>query len=204
MIRTICHYIINLSKETHVSVSDIETIGIDNSTIRIAWGGQYFDFSYDRHNFHPVEGKSSLLDGNIPKICIKPYSCKEFLELMEDADQLIAFSNKSGLLFTPNAEYRSSHRPNLGFFHLVKIYQYTDYDSIITDLEYRGLLSVRSSCNLIATIDKKFEITPQAIQLIPVLKEYGNHFYEADCLGTKIHEELTTHIQDLWRLSSKN
>nr|QBK85508.1 MAG: hypothetical protein LCMAC101_00950 [Marseillevirus LCMAC101] len=205
MLQYICHYIRDLCKEKPLTLTELERIGSEHSTIRISWGGEYFDFSFDKQNtFHPIEGKSNLLTGQLPRVFIKPYSCQDILMLIKDADQLIAFSNKDKLEFTPHAEYigsgacDSSIHPNLDLFQTVKIYKYIDYDILLFDLEDKGFLSTRHSQNLIATIDKKFQLSPKAVERVPLLKDYSDHFYEADCLGTKLHEELTTLMQNLW------
>jgi hypothetical protein len=154
MFRYICHYIRDLRGEKPLSVEDIEWIGKDHSVVRVSWGGEYFNFAYDHHNFHPVEGKSNLL---VDRVSLRPYSCREILDLIQasHADQLIAYSNEDSFMFTPSSEYIHSELKsiNLDFFHAVKIYKYIDYDIMLTDLEEQEFISTRPSQNLIATID---------------------------------------------------
>ena len=85
-------------------------------------------------------------------------------------------------------------------FHLVKIYKYTDYGQLLLNLEEKGYVSSRPSQNLIASIDKKFQITPEAVKLCPFLRDYVDHFYEADCLGTELHRTLTILLEDVCQL----
>ena len=210
MTQYICHYIRNLRKEKPLTIADVEHIGSEHYTVRISWGGEYFDFTYDGYTFHPVGGKSNLLAGNPSRVSIKPYSCQDVLELMKCSDQLIAFSDKNDLLHVPSTcpndeGGRSSilEQADPTLFTYIKIHRYTDYEKILADLAIQEYVSIRSSQNLIATIDKKFEISPKAAQLFPFLQEYSNHFYEADCLGTELHKDLTVHVQKLWHLARK-
>ncbi len=210
MTQYICHYIRNLREEKPLTIADVELIGSEHRIMRISWGGEYFDFAYDGLVFHPVRGKSNLLTGKPARVSIKPYSCQEVLGLMKSSDQLIAFSNKDDVLpsgSTPNDEcdcLGMSGQIDQTLFADVKIYRYMDYEKVLVDLADQGYISIRSSQNLIATIDKKFEISPKAVQLFPFLQEYSNHFYEADCLGTELHKDLTVYVQKLWRQMPKS
>ncbi len=198
------HYIRNLKGMCQLTPDEIKQTGKDFSHFRVSWDGQYFDFSYDcRHIFHPIEGKSSLLAGSAdsadPKIIIKPYTIQEFLELTEDASQLIVFTSPEGLQFTPLAgiKYKGVSEVPSDLFPIVKIYKYIDYNKLLIKLEEKGYVSSTSSQNLIASIDKRFQITPEAVILCPLLKDYENHFYEADCLGTKLHQTFTIILEKM-------
>ena len=207
MDRYILYYVRNLKEVRLLTPDEIKQTGKDFSHFRVSWDGQYFDFSHDHHIFHPTEGKSSLLAvGSGPKVSIKPYTIQEFLELTKDASQLTVFTPPDGLQFTPLADikymYQVSDRSS-DLFPLVKMYRYTDYNKLLGDLEERGYISSITSQNLIASIDKRFQIMTKAVQLFPLLQEYIDHFYEADCLGTELHKYLTIHMENLWYLTNE-
>jgi hypothetical protein len=197
------HYILNLKGRHLLTPEELEQIGHKFTHFRLSWGGEYFDFSYDMIAFHPVEGKSSLLGGD--RVSIKPYTILEFIELAKDANYLIVFSLPGGLQFTPlsNMEYKYMTKQDIDMFDFVKIYQYIDYTELLVQLEKRGYVTTRPSQNLIATIDKRFELTPKATQVLPLFQQYGGYFYEADCLGTTLNEHLTKHMEMLWRMTDK-
>ena len=203
MFQYICHYIRDLGEENPLSIPEIECIGLDHSTIRILWGGEYFDFSYEESTFHPIEGKPSLVYGRAPRLSIKSYSSQEFLELIKYAERLIAFSNPDSMIFTPKAGFKQFKPPNMDLFTWVQIHKFVDYSLVLADLEERGMVAIRSSQNLIATIDKKFQLYPKAAEHVLALQDYLDHFYEADCLGTNLHTDLTTCIEKLWRVTNQ-
>lgn len=196
------HYILNLKERQPLTPEEIQQIGRKFTHFRLTWGGEYFDFSYDVIAFHPIEGKSSLLTGE--RVTIKPYTIREFIELTKGANYLTVFSLPGGLQFTPlsDMEYKYMTKQNSYMFDFVKIYQYIDYNELLVQLEERGYVTTRSSQNLIATIDKRFELTPKAIQVFPLFQQYEG-YYEADCLGTTLHEHLTKHMEKLWRITDK-
>ena len=204
MDRYIHHYVRNLKGARQLTPDEIEQTGKDFSHFRVSWDGQYFDFSYDHHIFHPIEGKSSLLARSAdsgPTIVIKQYTIQEFLELTKDASQLIVFIFPEGLQFTPLAgiTYNYVSEGNSDLFPIVKIYKYTDYNKLLIKLEERGCISSIPSQNLIASIDKRFQITPKAVKLCPFLKDYADHFYEADCVGTQLHRTFTILLEDVYQ-----
>ena len=206
MDRYILYYVRNLNEVRQLTPDEIKQSGKDFSHFRVTWDGQYFDFSHDHYIFHPIEGKSSLLAiVSGPKVIVKPYTVQEFLELIKDASQLTVFTPPEGLQFTPLADikYNNVSERNSGLFPLVKIYKYTDYNKLLGDLEERGYISSTTSQNLIASIDKRFQIMTKAVQLFPLLREYMDHFYEADCLGTELHKYLTIHMENLWYLTNE-
>jgi len=201
------YYVRNLKGSRPLTPSEIDRTGKAFSRFRASWDGQYFDFSYDGRGFHPVEGKSSLLAGSDPEestVAIKPYTIQEFLDLIKDASQLTVFTPPDGSQFTPSDSVKYDYLFNVseGFsdlFPVVKFHKYTDYNALLINLEEKGYVSSRPSQNLIASIDKRFQITQEAANLLPFLKEYADHFYEADCLGTELHRELTTFLHQLSR-----
>lgn len=206
IIRYIHHYVRNLKEDNPLLPEKLRQIGNKFTHFRLSWDGEYFDFSHDMGIFHPIEGKSSLLDKSLDfRVTIKPYTMSEFIELAKNASWFIAFSLPEALQFTPllNMDCTTVTNQDIDIFDTVKVFKYKDYNQLIVDLEGESYVTTRSSQNLIATIDKKFELTPKAVQTLPLLKQYENYFYEADCLGTTLHEHLTKHMEILWYLSNK-
>jgi hypothetical protein len=205
------YYIRKLKGSRPLTPDEIDQTGKLFSHFRVSWDGQYFDFSYDHHIFHPIEGKSSLLVGSKLKestVVVKPYTIQEFLNLIKDASRLTVFTPPEGLQFTPSDGVKNDYLFNVSertsdLFPVVKFHKYTDYNTLLYDLEEKGYVSSRPSQNLIASIDKRFQITEEAVKLRLFLKDYMDHFYEADCLGTELHRELTILLEEVYQLSKE-
>ena len=189
----------SLDKEESLSPQEIQNLGIKYSTIRIKWDKLYFDFGYEDELFHPVEGSYSLMRNSTTKIKAKSYTCEDLADLISTGTELIVIENNYIPYDQEIVGVTSSIHP---YFDSVKINKYKDYSEIISDLGKRNIVDIICSVNTLSTDCRKFKILPKAIEIHnPITQYYNSFYYEVDCLGCTLFDDLTTSLEKIWLLT---
>ena len=134
-------------------------------------------------------------------IKLKPHSPNEFFKLVEIFDHVIfevidSFEEK--LVFTSfELSSKLSAINIIPKDSSITINTYIDYYHMVCDLESMGLAIIKESTNNMATILKKFKLTNAK-------NEELNHFWEVDCLGTSLCEDITKMVVDEWKKNFAN
>lgn len=140
--------------------------------IILDYDGLYVHFTHDINgHIYPIHGSLSLLN---TQVMLRDFKLEEFHHLSQSA---------SKLSFDIDGSFLDAVKKFSASFTLVP---YIDYGKIITDLEKKKFLIVYKSQNILASDKRKF-----------IMRDDPDE-YEVDCLGTKMHSELTSKVLNLW------
>jgi len=177
-----------------------------SKNVRLQWGSEYANFIFmcpllnknmdldeALDKFHsdnytvglcPEYGSSTILGRHIP---VKIYTFKEFCDISNDADFLVA-------MYAP-IEKCKTDLEDFSLFQRTRLTSYIDYPQIITNLENEGYIETFPSENILRVDGRRFSLTEKCSKLFPRSEEYIGQSYEVDSLGTKYHSDLTDNIK---------
>lgn len=159
-----------------LSFEDLQSIVNYTKKITLQYEDDSITFFYDRDDSRLFYPNEGTLHKT--KIQLMPYDIEQFYELCNDR------------IFSIECE---EYLPNKisQLFDEVNSQKYYDYEYIVQELYEKNIVNIEKSTNVMAASPFKFQIKNQ-------------EFYEVDCLGSKLHRDLTKNILDLYYNAMRN